>query len=116
MVLWTVLVWNAALFLRDLEGPPLPALVAGLSGNIQAADLEFRKRIRERFPVGSSEIELFQALEQAGFRPGWEIGAQRAAYFTQPGFPCARDRWIRWRADDDRIITEIDSGYGTSCL
>src|SRR5690348_13690596 len=52
----------------------LPTLAQNLSTNIQEADAEFDRRVRERFASGASEAEIVAELSSQGFAPDSDSG------------------------------------------
>src|SRR5687767_8569956 len=48
---------------------PVPSLLEDLPETIESANAEFDRRVRERFPIGSSEIMLINELA----RRGWAV-------------------------------------------
>jgi hypothetical protein len=50
---------------------PLPEMVATLQGDESEFSREFDGRIRERFPIGSSEDKLVDFLGSEDFFPDW---------------------------------------------
>ena len=48
---------------------PLPEIAAALPGDESLFSREFDGRIRERFPIGSSEDKLIDFLTNEGFLP-----------------------------------------------
>jgi hypothetical protein len=61
-------------FWRRKDRPPLPslpAIVATLPGDEAEFSRELDHRIRERFPIGTSEDELIDYLKNEQFLPEW---------------------------------------------
>lgn len=93
-----------------------PALLQNLTGGVQDVKAQFDRRIRERFPVGSSEEQLTAELRGADFHPAWEQKAGwRHASYDRPGLPCRTFAHVQWQAEAGRI-TAISGSYSRSCL
>ncbi|MDB5704850.1 MAG: hypothetical protein JWN66_1966 [Sphingomonas bacterium] len=99
---------------------PQPFLVRDLPGSGADAQNEgFRKRLKHRFPIGSSEADLAQELQTDGFVQtdwGGATGSPHQAQWRREGFPCMTDARVTWTADGQRRITGIDGLYGYICL
>jgi len=104
-------------------------LAAGLPPEFGVADSVFQKRVRERFPLGSSAVELVKELEREGFTSNNAFGDsfwQRDAVawpntlFLTPGpgwsFPCRLVWIVVWNSDAAAQITAIDANYHGICL
>ncbi|MBS0478868.1 MAG: hypothetical protein JSR79_06165 [Proteobacteria bacterium] len=78
-------------------------------------DAQFKKRVTQRYPLGSSQQRLLMDLRQQGFvidmRPGDLSSADLHRFIG-----CGDKVWsIRWQAVGDRII-EISGTYGPVCM
>jgi hypothetical protein len=95
----------------------LPAIAATLPGDEAQFSREFDERIRDRFPLGSSEDALVDFLAGERFAPEWRRrdGASSAA-FVWSGLLCAKTVRIRWRADATGALTAVDGAYESHCL
>jgi hypothetical protein len=95
---------------------PLPPLLETLPGSWTDAASEFKARIDERFPVGSSEDKLIEVLTGEGFRPDWPHRNDAAsASFIHPGLLCNREARVLWRADQLGVLTSVDGRYLVTC-
>ena len=95
----------------------LPAIAATLPGEEGRFSQEFDERIRDRFPVGSSEDALVDFLTGEHFAPEWRRrdGANAAA-FVWSGLMCAKTVRVRWRADATGRLAEVNGAYESHCL
>ncbi len=103
--------WNADEF--DLRAP----LVAGLPVGDKGAE-EFKRRIVEQFPLGSSEVRLSEVLCDQGFR---SYGSNRdhlgrtVFRLDRPGLFCTQVWHVLYRSDDGRIAN-VTANRGSVCL
>lgn len=96
---------------------PLPEIVATLPGDESEFSREFDSRIRERFPIGSSEDKLAAFLANEGFFPDWRRrDAPNASFFVQNGLICRKIIRVFWRADASGVLTEVRGSYESQCL
>jgi len=103
-------VWWSGIF------TPMPALLATLPGSWTDAEREFKARIDERFPIGSSEDKLIESLSGEGFRPDWPHRNDAAsASFNRPGLLCNREARVLWRADQQGVLISVDGRYLVTC-
>lgn len=92
---------------------PFPLLAAGLPNNVREAENEFSQRVKERFPLGSSEAALRAALMQEGWGEALTHNGQYYVKFTRSASPIIRQSaTIVWRADEHGRLTEIVASYG----
>jgi len=69
----------------------LPAIVATLPGDEAEFSHELDHRIRERFPVGTSEDKLIGYLETEQFLPEWRRRDEdNSSSFVQDGLICEK--------------------------
>jgi hypothetical protein len=99
---------------------PAPPLLSGLLGmGSSEQNVSFLNRIRQRFPIGSTETALAHALQREGFAQidwGGTTGSPHQADWKRDGFPCMTNVRVTWTADSHRRITSIDGFYGYACL
>ena len=95
----------------------LPAIAAPLPGDAGRFSQEFDDRIRDRFPVGSSEDALIDFLTSERFAPQWRRrdGANAAA-FVWSGLMCTKTVRVRWRSDAAGRLAEVNGAYESHCL
>lgn len=96
---------------------PLPAIAATLPGVEADFSQELDLRIRERFPVGSSEENLVGYLSDEGFVPQWphrEDGNE--GVFTRNGLLCTDVVRVFWRADATGVLTDVGGAYESRCM
>ncbi len=95
----------------------LPEIAATLPGDESQFDHELDGRIRDRFPVGTSEDKLIDYLATENFKPEWRHrdGANAGA-FVWNGLLCTKIVRVLWQADRAGSITEVSGGYQSHCL
>ena len=95
----------------------LPLLLQGINADSFNTDGpgEFDRRLKERYPVGSSEAVLIRELSTEGFKLGTSSGsATRTATFLRLGGLsdlARRDACVSWIADDKGRLTSISGHY-----
>ena len=96
---------------------PLPEIVATLPGDESKFSHEFDERIRERFPIGSSEDKLLTFLTNEGFFPDWRSRDNpNASFFVQSGLICQKIIRVLWRADASGTLTDVRGSYESHCI
>src|SRR3984957_3198083 len=95
----------------------LPEIVATLPGDESEFSREFDERLRERFPVGSSEDKLLTFLTNEGFFPDWRSRDNpNASFFVQSGLICQKIIRVFWRANAAGTLTDIRGSYESQCI
>jgi hypothetical protein len=95
----------------DLMGNPLPQLVANLPSN-SSADATFNKRVKERFPIGSSSKTLTDELYKDGFVPGDFEHEWLVMTFTRTN-GLVQEKWnVAWKEGPRDTIADIRASYG----
>jgi hypothetical protein len=99
---------------------PDPPLIQNLAGaGSSAQNGSFAVRLKQRFPPGSSEQALGEALRAQGFVQndwGGRTGSQHNAAWSRGGFPCVTDARVDWTADAQGRLVTIGGLYGYACL
>ena len=96
---------------------PLPEIVATLPGDEFEFSREFDGRIRERFPIGSSEDKLVDFLVNESFFPDWRRRDNpNTSFFVQSGLICTKIVRVQWRADPAGILTQAGGSYQSQCI
>ena len=96
---------------------PLPEIVATLPGDESEFSREFDDRVRERFPIGSSEDKLLTFLTNEGFFPDWRsCDNPNASFFVQSGVICQKIVRVFWRADVAGALTGVRGSYESRCI
>jgi hypothetical protein len=97
---------------------PLPTLLQGVKSDsfpFRGKPGEFDQRIKERFPVGSSEAALVRELWVEGFYPVTPLdAATRQAHFERLGNLsdlARRDASVSWTADDKGRLMSIEGHF-----
>jgi len=95
----------------------LPAIASTLPGDEAQFSQEFDERIRDRFPIGSSEDALVDFLTGEHFAPEWRRrdGANAAA-LVWSGVMCTKTVHVRWRSDATGRLAEVNGAYESHCL
>lgn len=96
--------------------PATPALLADLQDSRKSdSQKAFIARLEQRFPAGSSEADMVDALRKEGF----QLRAQRreASYDRAAGLNdiCRRGGNVRWTADEAGRIVTVTGGYYVYC-
>ena len=94
----------------------MPEIVATLPNDESQFSREFDARVRERFPIGSSQDKLIGYLVGADFVPDWPQDGGNASLFIFNGLICDRIARVRWRADPAGALTHISGAYESHCL
>ncbi len=95
----------------------LPEIVATLPGIESDFSQEFDARIRERFPIGSSEENLIGYLTAEGFVPEWrQRNEANASVLVHAGLLCEKSVRVFWRTDEAGMLTEIAGAYESQCI
>jgi hypothetical protein len=94
----------------------MPEIVATLPGDESEFSRELDARLRERFPIGTSEDKLIGYLVGADFVPDWPRRHGNAAMFMLNGLLCDRIVHVLWRADAAGLLTNVSGAYESHCL
>jgi hypothetical protein len=94
----------------------MPEIVATLPNDESQFSRELDARLRERFPVGTSQDKLIGYLVGANFVPDWPRGDTNASQFVFDGLMCERSARVLWRADPAGALTYISGAYESHCL
>ena len=94
----------------------MPEIVATLPGDESEFSRELDARLRERFPIGTSQDKLISYLVGANFAPDWPRGDANASVFIFNGWLCARIAHVLWRADSAGTLTDVSGAYESHCL
>ncbi|HUY68623.1 MAG TPA: hypothetical protein VMV79_04920 [Alphaproteobacteria bacterium] len=104
-----VIIWAVNYFF-ERKPPPLPQLVAGLSGDTTAQSAAFQQRVEDKFPVGTPAGDMTEELAREGFKL-----TDTAAIFERRILKC-EDHWeIDWQASHGDV-TWVNTSYYRSCL
>jgi hypothetical protein len=94
----------------------MPEIVATLPGDESQFSRELDARLRERFPLGTSQDKLIGYLVGADFVPDWPQRDGNASMFIFNGLLCDRIAHVLWRADAAGILTHVSGAYESHCL
>ena len=94
----------------------MPEIVATLPGDESQFSRELDARLRERFPVGTSQDKLIGYLVGANFVPDWPQHDANASLFIFNGVLCTRMARVLWRADEAGKLTNVGGAYESHCL
>jgi hypothetical protein len=96
---------------------PLPALAATLPGDEPEFNREIDERVRELFPLGTSDEKLIAYLSSQGFTPDWrKKDSANAATFVWSGLFCTKIVRVIWRADSNGALTAMKGSYEAQCV
>ena len=121
-VIWpavTLILMSAAFGAGKIVGRfrTLPAIVATLPGDEAEFSRELDHKIREQFPVGTSEDKLIGYLETEQFLPEWRRRDEdNSSSFVQNGLICEKIARVFWRADGAGVLTKVGGNYESHCL
>jgi len=120
IVMVSVILGGGAWFfgLVSPAAPPIPQLLQSLPD--QPDQEWFAQRLKEHFPVASSEADLIRELWLEGFQPRTNLRADRrtADYDSDEkrGFArCHQTASVSRTANEKGQITGVDGGYAKSC-
>jgi hypothetical protein len=93
----------------------IPAIGAGLPGDLAEAKRAFDQRVKDRFPVGMDQSLLRVELNHEKFTKEAPLPPQYIAQVEVQTFPC-RDSWtIKWTENAGKIAV-IRGEYRSACL
>lgn len=93
----------------------LPPLAKGLTGSFDEKERQFKRRIEQLYPVGSSRDRLVSDLRSQGFDLHLNPGEFSEAHLSR-FIGCGDKRWrITWLADGD-ALREVTAVHGAFCL
>jgi len=94
----------------------LPAIAATLPGVEADFSQELDGRIRDRFPIGTSEEGLIAYLSDEGFVPQWpRRNDPNESDFIRKGLLCTDVIRVFWRADASGVLTDVSGAYESQC-
>ena len=113
-------VWLYDFMTQTAPATPLLLQARPSTGLDKASQEWFVQRLRERFPLASSEADLIRELWLEGFLPKTNLKAEhRTADYDsldKGGLRvCRLTATVSWTADDKGQLTDIDGGYMDSC-
>ena len=95
----------------------LPALAATLPGDESEFNHEIDERIKELFPIGTSDDRLIAYLSAQGLTPEWRSrDYANAAVFVWNGMLCTKIIRVIWRADANGALAAVNASYRTQCV
>jgi hypothetical protein len=94
----------------------MPEIVATLPNDESQFSRELDARVRERFPIGTSQDKLIDYLIGANFVPDWPQDGANASMFVFNGLICDRIARVLWRADAAGNLTNVSGAYESHCL
>ena len=103
---WNQVLWRTGWF----DGPP--AMARGLPPLAGQVNGPWSRRLRQAFPIGSSERRMTEALRREGF----DVDAERrSAAYGWAAYPCVYTLTVTWRADQSRRVRDIQGGLLNAC-
>lgn len=115
----TLILMFASFFVGRTTGGlhTLPAIAATLPGDESEFSRELDTRIRQRFPIGSSEDQLIEYLASEKFTPEWRRRDEsNASVFVRDGLLCRDIVRVSWRADASGILVDVSGAFESHCL
>lgn len=100
--------WMAA------KPPPPTSLTVNLSGSRRDVSSEFDRRVKARFPIGSTVSEMGASLHRQGFsRQDWSSSVERehVAIRREDNFVCKQIAYVYWHDDGENHLTSIRGVY-----
>ena len=91
-------------------------ILATLPGDESQFSRELDARLRERFPVGTSQDKLIGYLVGANFVPDWPQHGANVSMFIFNGLMCAKTVRVLWRADAAGTLNNVSGAYESHCL
>uniref|UniRef100_UPI0035CA4EA2 hypothetical protein n=1 Tax=uncultured Sphingomonas sp. TaxID=158754 RepID=UPI0035CA4EA2 len=76
--------------------------------------MDFDRRLKSRFPLGSSEVAITTELRKEGFiRDDWtlSVAAEHEAIRQENSWPCNQAAHVYWRADASGVLKNIRGLY-----
>jgi hypothetical protein len=100
--------------------PARSPILAALPASWDTANIEFQRRVGQRFPIGSPAKDVAEALAKQGFRP-FETERGAAGMVIQPAHPglrivCNSQASVVWQTNSSGGISEISAAYRPICL
>jgi hypothetical protein len=92
------------------DNPPLPRLVANMSGDFYGDDFEFKRRVRSAYLSPVSLATLTIGLAEQGY-----VIERKSAVFETSDFACRYTWSISWQVEGDKA-TRINGMFIPTCL
>lgn len=87
---------------------PSVELTKELSGTWEAVSAEFDRRVKAKFPIGTSEADMLRELRNQGFaRQGLDNQAKR----HESDFACSKGAYVNWLTDKYGFVIFINGEY-----
>lgn len=107
---------SGTMFFFTWQPRPSVSLTTKLDGSWEMINREFDARVRTRFPIGSTEVDMTRELQREGFtRDDWSFvigqGAEAKATRREDRFICRQAAYIYWRADPRGRLISIRGTY-----
>ena len=92
-----------------VDNPPLPKLVASMTGDFYGNDPEFPRRVTAAYPTSVSLAVMTKNLSDQGY-----IIKENTAVFEEDFFACRSTWTIYWQVEGDKA-TRINGGDDLAC-
>lgn len=102
-----LVLWALGAFVQN---PPLPRLVANMTGDFYGDDPEFRRRVAAAYPSPVSLVDLTKDLTQQGY-----LIEGNTAVFFENYFSCRNEWAISWQVQGANAV-HISGSYTLACL
>jgi len=96
------------------QSQPKPPLTAGLTGEWKAVSMEFDRRVKASFVLGTPIMQMGNELQKQGFsRQDWNssIEQEHVAMRREDNFACRQAAYVHWRADGTGRLVTIKGDY-----
>ncbi|WP_308813960.1 hypothetical protein [Sphingomonas sp. GV3] len=91
---------------------PSSSLTTDLPSAWSDASSQFDKRVKTRFPIGSSARNLTDELGAEGFKPTWfEAGGEDGAKRDEGSFVCNIAARVFWRVGQNGAVSAIHGTF-----
>jgi hypothetical protein len=106
------LIVGAYLWLEEQGRPPVLAEGTDWTTDCCDVDSAYDARLRQQFPIDSSEEWLLETLAQQDF----EVVRQRVARASWWDLACSHFATVEWDVDQEGRLPSIEGDVGSACL
>ena len=113
-----ILLLGAVMWWSEFRFQHLSPLAAqSLKHTVEATNDEFRRRVQEAFPLGSSVAEIRRKLAEQGFRDRQgQLRSGPAMVLEYDPFPCNYFFEVFWTSSATGRLTALDTDLNQRCL
>lgn len=110
-----LLAMTASWFVWRASDASLPPLAKGMTSRFDEGNRQFKRRIEQRYPLGSSEDRLVSDLKSQGFDVTLRPNSLSEGVLSR-FIGCGDKQWsVRWYADTGKL-KKVYAVYGAICL